>query len=296
MVNIRDVTLRDGFQGLAYTLPTSLKVEIAQRTTDAGIVYQEIGSFISDKSPMYSRVSIDAADVLRQLKPKGGTIYCALAPTDKYMKMATNAGFKRVAFFISANEDHQKLNYGGKLQESKVASGMGRDKALFGLKTIREVLPDNVDLDAYIATAFGYKSLLDVTDFDFLYAAQGLLDEGRKLPAIVSLGDTFSVADYPIIKKRISQLRSISQHSQVSLHLHRSDEKIWKDQLAQAIDNENVDWIDSSMCGIGGCPTDAHESNIPTPELAEFLAKNWHGGWDIDELYRIEETLRNCLQ
>ena len=49
MVRVRDVTLRDGLQGLSVVLPTATKVEVYQKLLGAGVEEAQVTSFVSPR-------------------------------------------------------------------------------------------------------------------------------------------------------------------------------------------------------------------------------------------------------
>lgn len=49
MVRVRDVTLRDGLQGLSVVLPTVTKVEVYQQLLGAGVEEAQVTSFVSPR-------------------------------------------------------------------------------------------------------------------------------------------------------------------------------------------------------------------------------------------------------
>ncbi len=51
MVRVRDVTLRDGLQGLSVVLPTATKVEVYQQLLGAGVEEAQVTSFVSPRRP-----------------------------------------------------------------------------------------------------------------------------------------------------------------------------------------------------------------------------------------------------
>lgn len=49
MARVRDVTLRDGLQGLAVVLPTVTKVEVYRALISAGVEEAQVTSFVSPR-------------------------------------------------------------------------------------------------------------------------------------------------------------------------------------------------------------------------------------------------------
>lgn len=64
----------------AHQVPTSVKVELIDRLTDAGIPVIEATSFVS---PKWIPQLADSADVLRQIKRRPGALYPVLTPNLK---------------------------------------------------------------------------------------------------------------------------------------------------------------------------------------------------------------------
>ena len=221
-IQIYDVTLRDGFQGLKYPIPTDAKVHMAGMLAEAGFPYIELGSFISEKTGQMYKNMKDTGEVLRQVKDTEGPRYSALVPTKKYLKKALESGFRDVAVVISANEEHNQRNLRRPITNS-----------LFDINKIKkDAKGEGVRVRAYITTAFGYKRPRDVPIQTLHYICSHVT--ASEVPEWVdfsyvdevSLADTFGRARHDDIRYRLRLLTTNSRigiiPSRMALHFHQA--------------------------------------------------------------------------
>ncbi|RLJ08639.1 MAG: hypothetical protein DRP16_01040 [Candidatus Aenigmatarchaeota archaeon] len=301
-IKIREVGPRDGFQDLDVVIPTGLKVEVIDRLSEAGLPYIEVGSFVSERHPLYRKLG-DTAEVYKQITKKDGTKYCALVPISKYYHNAVDAGFRDIAVFVSANEEHNMKNVRRSIDES-----------IQEINKIKSMAQKNdVDVRLYIVTAFGYRNPDDVPSDRLKNVVSSSVETagpflflcgGCDVPPLVrnvyeiSLGDTFGLATPEEIRKR-SRCADLIEYGkpEIALHFHQGNPDVWKYNITVAIEECGITRFDSSLCGFGGCPTDKHAGNIPTEQLLDYLEFNNHNtGVDVDEVHRISEFLRKELK
>src|SRR5258708_16595676 len=76
-VKIVEVGPRDGLQAEKAQVPTTIKIELVNRLTAAGLLNIEAASFVS---PKWVPQMVDGADVLSGIDRRSGTVYSALTP------------------------------------------------------------------------------------------------------------------------------------------------------------------------------------------------------------------------
>jgi len=295
MIQIYEVGLRDGLQSHHEPVPTDAKVELVERLSEAGLPYIEVGSFISPKAGQMFENLKDTVEVYQQASKRDGVVYSALVPTLEYFMQAKEAGFRHVAVVVSANEEHNRKNLGRGIKET-----------LMGIRRIKAVAADNgIKVRPYVSTAFGYKKLSDVEpdDLSHIVASVGSRNgvDGPETPFPdvdnVSLGDTFGLARYGHVEAVSTMCikRFLVKPPKIALHFHQVNPDVWKPNMSAAIDS-GIGLFDASLCGLGGCPTDAHMGNIPTGQLVDYLEdNNIDTGLDADKIHQAAEFLKKFI-
>src|SRR3990172_2479429 len=92
-VKMVEVGPRDGLQNEAQTVPTSVKIELIERLTDAGLPVVEATAFVS---PRWVPQMADNAEVMAGIRRKPGVGYPALVPNRKGLDAAIAAGCEEV--------------------------------------------------------------------------------------------------------------------------------------------------------------------------------------------------------
>ena len=88
-VKIVEVGPRDGLQNEGQPVPASVKIELIDRLTDAGLPVIEATAFVS---PKWVPQMGDNAEVLAGIKRKAGVAYPVLVPNRKGLDAAIAAG------------------------------------------------------------------------------------------------------------------------------------------------------------------------------------------------------------
>ena len=255
-MKIYEVGPRDGLQGLS-VVPTETKLELIDRLSETGLEYIEIGSFVGQKTiPQMA----DSGNVARRIKRHDGVTYSALVPNIKYYGDAREVDIPEIAVFLSANEEHNQANLGRDIATTK--------------KKLREVIhaarDDGKTVRGYVSTVWGYRghdtSMSNVTDI-----SKWLIDEGVYQ---VSLGDTTGLATAGIVRDVLLAIRGEMPLDKFALHYHTK-----RADMREKIDagyEMGIRVFDSSIGGLGGCPTDELLGNVDTEELNKTFRKRWN--------------------
>ncbi len=106
-VTIWEVAPRDGFQPVGAFIPTARKIAAVQALAAAGLLHQEVSSFVSPRAvPQLA----DAALVLKAAKAVPGLRACVLAPNRKGVELGLAHGADRIGLFMSVTEGHNRSN------------------------------------------------------------------------------------------------------------------------------------------------------------------------------------------
>src|ERR1043165_4358547 len=106
-VKLVDVGPRDGLQNEAQPVPASVKIELIDRLTDAGLPVIEATAFVS---PKWVPQMADNAQVLAGIRRKAGVGYPVLVPNRKGLDAAIAAGADEIVVFGAASESFSKKN------------------------------------------------------------------------------------------------------------------------------------------------------------------------------------------
>src|SRR6186997_503821 len=113
-VKMVEVGPRDGLQNEAQTVPTSVKIELIDRLTDAGLPAVEATAFVS---PKWVPQMADNAEVMAGIRRKPGVAYPVLVPNRKGLDAAIAAGADEVVVFGAATESFSKRNTNCTIEE-----------------------------------------------------------------------------------------------------------------------------------------------------------------------------------
>ncbi len=107
MIELSEVSARDGLQPIKEWVPTETKIALVRALHAAGLRRMEVGSFVSPKAiPQMA----DTADVLAAARELEGLECTVLVPNRRGFDAAVQAGAHRIGFFMSVTESHNRAN------------------------------------------------------------------------------------------------------------------------------------------------------------------------------------------
>lgn len=113
--SIWEVAPRDGFQPVGPFIPTETKIAAVRALAAAGLLRQEVSSFVSPRAiPQLA----DVAQVLAAARSVAGMRACVLAPNRKGVELALAHGAHRIGLFMSVTEGHNRANVNRGVEES----------------------------------------------------------------------------------------------------------------------------------------------------------------------------------
>jgi hydroxymethylglutaryl-CoA lyase len=253
-VTIVEVGPRDGLQYESVFFPTGKKIELIDRLSESGLTRIEATSFVHPKIIPGLR---DAVDVLNGINKAPGVTYSALVPNLKGCQRALETPVDQIALFVSASETHNQKNVGMSIKESLANfSGIAKLCQQAG-KSVR----------GYVVTAFGcpYEGRIPqdkVLNIIEEYAGLGVEE--------VSLGDTTGMANPRMVGEVFAQLSEMNLGAALAAHFHNSRGLGLANAYAAYEAGCRV--FDSSIGGLGGCPTAVGAmGNIPTEDLVNLM-------------------------
>ena len=279
MIKIVEVGPRDGLQNEKVLVPTSIKVELINRLSAAGITHIEATSFVS---PKWVPQLADAADVMRQIARQPGTTYSALVPNTKGFESALSAKVDEVVIFTAASETFSQKNTNCSIAESfaRFAPVASAAKQY------------HVRLRGSISCALGcpYQGavpVLAVTDL-----VRRLCDLGCDE---IDIADTIGVGTANQVKAIIRAAAQEFSIDRLAGHYH--------DTFGQALANilasleVGLSSFHSSVAGLGGCPF-AHGAtgNIATEDLLYLLrGLGLETGISLDEMVLTGDFISQAI-
>ena len=279
MVEIIEVSPRDGLQGESATLSTADKIELINRAVAAGVRRIEATSFVNPKRvPQMA----DAEEVMAGLPRRDGVSYIGLALNRRGVERALEAGCHEVNFVVVASETFNRRNQGASVEET--------------LATWNEVaaLARNAGTPCgiTISAAFGCPYEGEVPTERVAEIAQiAAVAE----PSEIALADTIGVGVPAQVHERMAAVAEAAPGIALRCHFHNTRNTGLAN--AQAAIEAGVGALDASIGGIGGCPfAPAATGNIPTEDLIYMLDRSGiEAGVDIGAIIDVAAWLAKRL-
>ncbi len=283
-VLISEVGPRDGLQNAKSVMPTDAKARWIKRLASAGLTEIEVGSFVS---PRLLPQMADTGEIVRAAKAIDGLTIAVLVPNLKGAELAIEAGAHKLTLPMSVSETHSLRNinrtHDQVIEEAEKIAGL-----IAGLP--KEGRPT---FEGSLSTAFGCTLEGSVPEAVVLRSAERLVRAGCDE---VGLSDTTGYADPGSIRRLIRKVRGVVGDERLTgVHLHNTRGLGLANALAAY--EEGIDTFDSSLGGLGGCPTAPGASgNIVTEDLVfMFEAMGVRTGIDLERLIACREDLATAL-
>lgn len=278
-VKLVEVGPRDGLQNEAQLVPASVKIELIDRLTDAGLPAVEATAFVS---PRWIPQMADNAEIMAGIRRKHGTSYPVLVPNLKGFEAALEAGAEEVAVFAAASESfsHKNIN-------CSVADSLER------FRPVTEAAQKHgVRVRGYLSCVLGCPYEGDVSADAVADVTQRLWDMGCYE---ISLSDTIGTGTPGKAQEMIEASARRVPLNALAAHYH--------DTYGQALANIHASLqcglavFDSSVAGLGGCPyAKGATGNVATEDVVYMLAGlGVETGVDLDKLIEAAEFICGVL-
>ncbi|MCV7015056.1 beta/alpha barrel domain-containing protein [Mycolicibacterium madagascariense] len=271
---VRDVTLRDGLQLTAKTMPTDVKVRVVRELLALGMPALEIGSLARpDLVPPLA----DTLDLVAALTPEELDRCWVWVATPRHVERAAAAGARRFQYCLSASDSHNRANI-GRDTESSVAAMPD------ALRLAREV---GGSVQLCIATAFTcpFEGITDPRRV--LAIAADPRTEGAE---DVVVCDTIGQAIPTQVADLVRALRAARPLQRLVFHGHDTWGLGVANTLA-AID-AGATMVDGSLGGLGGCPfAPGASGNTATEDLLFALRPDWLTPATLRAVVELSETV-----
>ena len=283
-VLISEVGPRDGLQNCAAIMPTADKKRWITALARAGVKEIEVGSFVS---PKLLPQMADTGEIVRHAIAIPDLEVAVLVPNLKGAQLAVEAGAHKITLPMSVSETHSLRNirrtHDQVIEEAK------------SISALIEGLPDDRQphFEGSLSTAFGCTIEGPIEDAVILRSAERLMAAGCDE---VGLSDTTGYADPTSMKRLIRAVRAtVGEAHLTGVHLHNTRGLGLANILAAY--EEGITTFDSSLGGLGGCPTAPGASgNVVTEDLVfMFESMGVDTGIDLHALMATRDLVQAAL-
>lgn len=257
LIELVEVSARDGLQNEPEVLSTEVKVALIGRAVAAGIRRLEVASFVNPKRvPQMA----DAEAVMAALPARDHVTYIGLVLNRRGFDRAAAAGCREVNYALVASDAFSQRNQGTTIEQGIVvfeeiaaaakAEGIRFSltlSAAFGCPFQGEVRPERVhELVRHCAFADPFE---------------------------IGIADTIGVAVPTQVKEMFTEVARIAPGVRLRGHFHNTRNTGLANAFAAV--EAGVHALDASIGGIGGCPfAPAATGNIPTEDLVYLLERS----------------------
>ena len=281
-VQIVEVSARDGLQNDAAQLTVAQKVDLIGRTLDAGLVRQEVASFVNPARVPQMAGAEEVVAALASRRDRDALSLIGLVLNARGFTRAAATRLDEVNLVVAASDEFTRRN-----------QGMGTDDAI---AVVAEVAPlalaAGIEPTVTVSTSFGCPFEGEVPVDRLVAVVEALAGSGV---TEIALADTIGVAVPADVHDRVRQVRDVVGGVRLRAHFHNTRNTGYANALAAY--EEGVHVLDSSLGGIGGCPFAPRATgNIATEDLVYLLERSGVStGLDLDRLIAASEWLGELL-
>ncbi|KJZ09291.1 hydroxymethylglutaryl-CoA lyase [Marinomonas sp. S3726] len=250
-----EMSPRDGLQNeTGCFVPTQTKIELINRLSDTGLIHIESASFVS---PKWVPQMKDASEVMAGIKRKDGITYSVLTPNLRGFEAALAANAQEVSVFSATSESFTQKNINCSIEESLERF----------IPVIEAAKSQGIPVRGYVSTVMGCPYEGEIAPDKVAKVAKALYDMGCYE---ISLGDTIGTGTPLKAKRMLEAVNKVIPMHLLAAHFH--------DTYGQAVGNlnavleEGLAIIDSSVAGLGGCPyAKGASGNVATEDVLYLL-------------------------
>jgi hydroxymethylglutaryl-CoA lyase len=278
-IAVCEVGPRDGLQNEKSFLTIDQKVELIERTVQAGVKFIEIGSMVHPKAvPQMA----DTDEVAKRLKKVDGVEYRVLVMNVKGIERAEAAGLTKAKLTASASRSHSLSNM-KRTPEEVVAS--------FG-ECAEYAAAHGITLSGAISTTFG-------CPFEGKVALEQVLKVIGCFKEIgvteLSLSDTTGMANPQQVYEYCTEVQEKFPDMTWWLHFHNTRGMGLANVLAGML--AGIEKYDASFAGLGGCPyAPGASGNIATEDLLHMCQEmGVETGVDLDQMISLGKYITQIV-
>ncbi|KAJ7737360.1 hypothetical protein B0H16DRAFT_106750 [Mycena metata] len=263
LVNIVEVSPRDGLQNEKGVIPVSVKAELVTRLGRAGVQIIEAGSFVS---PKWVPQMAGTAEVLSQMERLPNVRYQVLVPNQKGLDVVTALLAEKqvsppltneISIFTAATDAFARANLNTTTAESLARLA----------PVARAALDHGLRVRGYVSVVIACPYEGQVDYVRVREVAKALLDMGCYE---VSLGDTVGMGTPRQVSEMLEEVKKDVPVEKLAGHFHDTYGTAVANVLT-ALDH-GVRTIDASVGGLGGCPySPGATGNVATEDVLYAL-------------------------
>lgn len=283
-VLISEVGPRDGLQNCDAIMATEDKKQWISALAAAGLKEIEVGSFVS---PKLLPQMADTGEIVRHAAGIADLDVAVLVPNLKGAELAIAAGADKITLPLSVSETHSLRNI-RRTHDQVIEEATAIASLIASLPQDKRP-----HFECSLSTAFGCTLEGPIPDSVILRNAERLMEAGCDE---VGLSDTTGYGDPSSMKHLIRAVRNVvGAENLTGVHLHNTRGLGLANVLAAF--EEGITTFDSSLGGLGGCPTAPGASgNIVTEDLVfMFESMGIATGIDLEALMATRELVRAAL-
>lgn len=281
---VSEVGPRDGLQSLKQVMPTEAKKAWIAAEAAAGVREIEVGSFVP---PRRLPQLADTGELVQFAKTIPGLTVAVLVPNLHGAHGAIATGADKITLPLSVSESHSRANL--RRSHDQVIEE-ARSIAL----AIKELPQDRrPHFEGSLSTVFGCTIEGPIPLNQILRLAERLMETGCDE---VGLSDTTGFADPRAVKAMVKAVRgAVGDDAVKGIHLHNTRGLGLANVLAAL--EMDLDTIDASLGGLGGCPfAPGASGNIVTEDLVFMLqAMGLRTGIDLEKLLEVRTIVAAAM-
>lgn len=280
-ITFTEVSLRDGLQNESIIVPTSKKIELINKVTDAGIKSIEVGSYVH---PKLVPQMADIDELMESLQRLKDVKYSVLIPNLKGAERAVSSKPDEFNLLVSASDSHNLANI-----KKTTFETLKDQEAVVNL-----AYKNGINCTGGIATTFGcpFEGVIPIERV--LSVIRGYVDMGVTK---ISLADTTGMSNPKQIRDylRIIKTEFSVDKIKIKLHLHNT-RGLGLANILVAYE-EGITHFDSSLAGIGGCPfAPGASGNVCTEDVVNMFEEiGIDTNLDLDKLVDTAKLLEEIL-
>jgi len=276
---ICEVGPRDGLQIEKASISTEQKIELIERSGEAGAKVIEIGSFVHPKAvPQLA----DTDEVAKRMRRRDDVEYRALVMNLKGLERAKEAGITKAKLTVSASRSHSLKNLNKTPEEAIHKFSEAAEYAA----------AHGIILSGAISTAFGCPFEGRIPLEQVIKVAACFRDIGVNE---ISLSDTTGMANPRQVFEYCIKMRELFPAVIWNLHFHNTRGVGFANVTAGMM--AGVERYDSCFAGLGGCPfAPGASGNIATEDLIHMCHEmGIESGYDLDDVISLARYIQQII-
>lgn len=279
-IEILDVTARDGLQNEARMFSTTEKLDLIGRALSAGAKRIEVASFAH---PKYVPQMADAEAVIAGLPRDTDATFIGLVMNERGVDRALKTDVHELGLVAAASDTFATKNQNQTRDESVEMACDMSEKAQTADRAF----------NVTIATAFGCPFEGEIAEDTVISMVHRFADAGFEE---VAIADTIGVANPWQVSSMFERVARELPHLSMRAHFHNTRNTGLAN--VHAAIQADVNTIDASIGGIGGCPFAPNATgNVPSEDVVYMLERAGYAtGYDLNAIIETAHWLSKVME